>query len=1039
MPHFFIERPIFAWVVALFIVLTGILSIPRLPVAQYPAVAPPGIIISLSYPGASPDVMNTSVVSLIEREISGVDNLLYFESSSDTTGMASITVTFRPGTDIKLAQMDLQNQIKIVEPRLPQAVRQNGINVEAANSGFLMMVGLKSPTGEYQEADLSDYFARNLTDELRRVPGVGKVQLFGGEKALRIWLDPMKLHSYGLSVTDVLTAVSQQNVIVSPGRTGDEPAVTGQTVTYPITVRGQLTSVEAFRNITLKSAVSGARLTLADIARVESGLQSYTFGIRENGVPATAAAIQLSPGANAINTASGVRARLAELSGVLPEGMEFTVPFDTAPFVKLSIMKVVETFVEAMVLVFLVMLLFLHKIRCTLIPAIVAPVALLGTFTVMLLSGYSINILTMFGMVLAIGIIVDDAIVVVENVERLMEEKGLSPKEATRQAMHEITPAIIGITLVLTAVFIPMAFAGGSVGIIYRQFCISMAVSILLSAFLALTLTPALCATILKPHHHASRKGRAFSAWFNGRFHALTAFYASGLGFALKRTGRMMVLYAALCMALFLGLSSLPSSFLPDEDQGYFMSSIQLPSDATMQRTLKVVQKFEEEIASQPAIESNIMILGFGFSGSGQNSAMAFTTLKDWKHREGTSAQDEADHIQSRMESVSDAVTMSLLPPAISDMGTSSGFTYYYVQDRGGKGYQALKKAADDLVQRANKNPYLSDVYIDGLPEGSTLALNIDREKAEAMGVSFDEINQTLSVATGSNYVNDYINNGRVQQVIVQADAPFRMQPEQLLRLSVKNRQGEMLPVSTFVTLAWHVAPQQLNRYQGYSAIRITGSASSGESTGTAMAAMEELAKNLPSGFAGEWAGSSLQEKASASQLPGLIVLSMLVVFMVLAALYESWSVPFAVMLVVPLGLLGAVLAVIVAQMTNDVFFKVGLITLIGLSAKNAILIIEFARQLMRQGKNVIEATLIAAGQRLRPILMTSLAFTLGVVPLMLAKGASDSTQHAIGTGVFGGMISATLLAVFFVPVFFVVIVRFLETRNLEHKKTRND
>ena len=1038
MPHFFIERPIFAWVVALFIVLAGILSIPRLPVAQYPAVAPPGIIISLSYPGASPDVMNTSVVSLIEREISGVDNLLYFESSSDTTGMASITVTFRPGTDIKLAQMDLQNQIKIVEPRLPQAVRQNGINVEAANSGFLMMVGLKSPTGEYQEADLSDYFARNLTDELRRVPGVGKVQLFGGEKALRIWLDPMKLHSYGLSVTDVLTAVSQQNVIVSPGRTGDEPAVSGQTVTYPITVRGQLTSVEAFRNITLKSAVSGARLTLADIARVESGLQSYTFGIRENGVPATAAAIQLSPGANAINTASGVRARLAELSGVLPEGMEFTVPFDTAPFVKLSIMKVVETFVEAMVLVFLVMLLFLHKIRCTLIPAIVAPVALLGTFTVMLLSGYSINILTMFGMVLAIGIIVDDAIVVVENVERLMEEKGLSPKEATRQAMHEITPAIIGITLVLTAVFIPMAFAGGSVGIIYRQFCISMAVSILLSAFLALTLTPALCATILKPHHHASRKGRAFSAWFNGRFHALTVFYASGLGFALKRTGRMMLLYAALCMALFLGLSSLPSSFLPDEDQGYFMSSIQLPSDATMQRTLKVVQKFEEEIASQPAIESNIMILGFGFSGSGQNSAMAFTTLKDWKHREGTSAQDEADHIQSRMESVSDAVTMSLLPPAISDMGTSSGFTYY-VQDRGGKGYQALKKAADELVQRANKNPYLSDVYIDGLPEGSTLTLNIDREKAEAMGVSFDEINQTLSVATGSNYVNDYINNGRVQQVIIQADAPFRMQPEQLLRLSVKNRHGEMLPVSTFVTLTWHVAPQQLNRYQGYPAIRITGSASSGESTGTAMAAMEELAKNLPSGFAGEWAGSSLQEKASASQLPGLIVLSMLVVFMVLAALYESWSVPFAVMLVVPLGLLGAVLAVIVAQMTNDVFFKVGLITLIGLSAKNAILIIEFARQLMRQGKNVSEATLIASAQRLRPILMTSLAFTLGVIPLMLAKGASDSTQHAIGTGVFGGMISATLLAVFFVPVFFVVIVRFLETRNLEHKKTRND
>ena len=1028
MPHFFIARPIFAWVVALFIVLSGILSIPRLPVAQYPAVAPPGIIISVSYPGASPDVMNTSVVSLIEREISAVDNLLYFESSSDTTGMASITVTFKPGTDIKLAQMDLQNQIKIVEARLPQAVRQNGINVEAANSGFLMMVGLKSQSGAYEEADLSDYFARNVTDELRRVSGVGKVQLFGGEKALRIWLDPMKLHSYGLSVTEVLTALSQQNVIVSPGRTGDGPAVPGQGVTYPINVRGQLSTVEEFRNITIKSEVSGARLKLSDIARVESGLQSYAFGIRENGVPATAAAIQLSPGANAISTASGIRARLTELSAVLPEGMEFTVPFDTAPFVKLSIMKVVQTFAEAMVLVFLVMLLFLHKIRCTIIPAIVAPVALLGTFTVMLLSGYSINILTMFGMVLAIGIIVDDAIVVVENVERLMEEKGLSPSEATREAMHEITPAIIGITLVLTAVFIPMGFASGSVGIIYRQFCISMAVSILLSAFLALTLTPALCATLLKPHSDDQSKKRSFSTWFNARFNRLSAFYESGLGFVLKRSGRMMMLYAALCFALYAGLSSLPSSFLPDEDQGYFMSSIQLPADATMQRTLKVVQKFEDEIATQQAVESNIMILGFGFSGSGQNSAMAFTTLKDWKKRAGTTAQDQADSIQSTMENVPDAVTMSLLPPAISDMGTSSGFTYY-LQDRAGKGYQALKKAADGLVQHANQSHQLSDVYIDGLPEGTSLALDVDREKAEAMGVSFDEINQTISVATGSNYVNDYTNKGRVQQVIVQADAPHRMQPEQLLALSVKNRSGQMLPLATFVTLSWNVAPQQLSRYQGYPAIRITGSAAAGQSTGNAMKAMEALSQQLPSGFAGEWAGSSLQEKESASQLPGLIVLSVLVVFMVLAALYESWSVPFAVMLVVPLGLLGAVIAVTAVNMTNDVFFKVGLITLIGLSAKNAILIIEFARQLMSQGMGLPEATLIASKQRLRPILMTSLAFTLGVVPLMLASGASDSTQHAIGTGVFGGMISGTLLAIFFVPVFFVVITRFIKTR----------
>ncbi|MGP8850180.1 multidrug efflux RND transporter permease subunit [Enterobacter asburiae] len=1025
MPHFFIERPVFAWVVALFIVLAGLLSIPRLPVAQYPAVAPPGIIISVSYPGASPDIMNTSVVSLIEREISGVDNLLYFESSSDTTGSASITVTFKPGTDIKLAQMDLQNQIKIVEPRLPQAVRQNGINVEAANSGFLMMVGLKSATGQFEEADLSDYFARNVSDELRRVPGVGKVQLFGGEKALRIWLDPMKLHGYGLSVSDVLTAVGQQNALVSPGKTGDEPASAGQGVTYPITVKGQLSSVEAFRNITLKSDASGARLKLSDIARIESGLQSYAFGIRENGVPATAAAIQLSPGANAMSTASGVRARIDELSRVLPEGMAFTVPFDTAPFVKLSIMKVVQTFVEAMVLVFLVMLLFLHKIRCTLIPAIVAPVALLGTFTVMLLSGYSINILTMFGMVLAIGIIVDDAIVVVENVERLMEEKSLSPRDATRQAMQEITPAIIGITLVLTAVFIPMGFAEGSVGIIYRQFCISMAVSILLSAFLALTLTPALCATLLKPHKPGKRGGR-FAVGFNARFRSLTASYEAGLGAVLKRTGRMLLLYAALCAALFLGLSSLPSSFLPDEDQGYFMSSIQLPSDATMQRTLNVVKKFEEEIAARPDIESNIMILGFGFSGSGPNSAMAFTTLKDWKNRQGSTAQGEADHIQASMANVSDAVTMSLLPPAISDMGTSSGFTWY-VQDRAGLGYEALKRAADALVLQANQRPELGDVYIDGLPEGTSLALQVDREKAEAMGVSFDEINQTLSVTLGSNYVNDYTNNGRVKQVIIQADAPYRMQPEQILTLSVKNRMGQMVPVSTFATLSWNVAPQQLTRYQGYSAIRITGNAAPGESSGTAMKVMEDVSRSLPQGMAGEWAGSSLQERKSESQLPGLIVLSILVVFMVLAALYESWSIPFAVMLVVPLGLIGAVIGVSVAGMTNDVFFKVGLITLIGLSAKNAILIVEFARQLHRQGQPLLAATIHAAGQRLRPILMTSLAFTLGVVPLMLARGASDSTQHAIGTGVFGGMISGTLLAIFFVPVFFIVIARFID------------
>ncbi|MBP1129808.1 multidrug efflux pump [Serratia sp. PL17] len=1023
MSQFFIERPVFAWVIALFITLSGILAIPKLPVAQYPAVAPPTVTISVSYPGATPETMDTSVVSLLEREISGVDHLLYFESTSDTSGSASITVTFKPGTDIKLAQMDIQNQIKVVEPRLPQAVRQNGVSVEAANSGFLMMVGLKSPSRTYQEADLSDYFARNVSDELRRVPGVGKVQLFGAEKAMRIWLDPLKMYTFKLSVNEVITALSQQNVLVSPGRIGNEPAASDQRVTYPLIVKGQLATIEEFRNITIRADTNGARLKLADIARVESGLQSYAFAIRENGFPATAAAIQLAPGANAISTAAGIHARLAELSADLPQGMAFSVPFDTAPFVKLSIEKVIHTFIEAMVLVFLVMLLFLHKIRCTLIPAIVAPVALLGTFTIMLLCGFSINVLTMFGMVLAIGIIVDDAIVVVENVERLMEEKGLSPQEATREAMNEITPAIIGITLVLTAVFIPMGFASGSVGVIYRQFALSMAVSILFSAFLALTLTPALCASLLKPHTQLNGDKKGFSGWFNRNFNAVSAHYESGLRYVLKRTGRMLLFYTALCGLLLVALQNLPSSFLPDEDQGYFMSSIQLPSDATMERTLAAVKRFEDVISTRKAVESNVMILGFGFSGSGSNTAMAFTTLKDWQYRNGATAQGEADFVQTALGEASDAATLSLLPPAISDMGTSSGFTLY-IEDRARKGYPALKAAAEKLITHANKSSLLTDVHIDGLPEGVSVSLDVDREKAEAFGVSFDEINQALSAASGSYYVNDYTDDGRVQQVIVQADTAYRMQLTDLLKVSVKNKTGGMVPLSSFVTPSWVQAPQQLNRYQGYPAIRVTGSAASGKASGSAMAEMDRLASVLPTGFRAEWAGSSLQERESASQLPALILLSVLVVFMVLAALYESWSIPFAVILVVPLGLAGSVLAVMVANMSNDVFFRVGMITIIGLSTKNAILIIEFARQLRLQGMDIVAATLQAARQRLRPIMMTSLAFTLGVVPLMLASGASDSTQHAIGTGVFGGMISGTLLAIFFVPVFFVIVLR---------------
>lgn len=1025
MPQFFIERPIFAWVVALFIVLSGLIAIPQLPVAQYPSVAPPALTLSASYPGATPETMNASVISLLEREISSVDNLLYFESATDSSGNASITVTFQPGTNIQLAQAEVQNQLKVVEPRLPQAVRQNGVQVEAANSAFLMIVGLKSPSGRYSAEDLSDYFARNVSEELRRVSGVGKVQLFGAEKAMRIWVDPMKLYSYRLSFNDISTAILQQNALIAPGRVGDEPAISGQRVTYPLTVHGQLSSVEAFRNIMLRENTDGSRVRLNDVARVEQGLQSYAFAIQENGKPATAAAIQLATGANAVSTAKGVRTRLTTLSSILPEGMEFSVSFDTAPFVKLSIEKVIQTFFEAMLLVFLVMLLFLQNLRYTFIPAIVAPVALLGTFTVMLLSGFSINVLTMFGMVLAIGIIVDDAIVVVENVERLMAEKGLSPREATQKAMLEITPAIIGITLVLTAVFIPIGFASGSVGIIYRQFVLSMAVSILLSAFLAMTLTPALCASLLKPVDKHSTMKPGFAGWFNRHFSQLSIRYESGLRYVLKRTGRIMVLYILLCGFLFAALGALPSSFIPDEDQGYFMTSVQLPADATQERTREVMRRYESLVAAREGIQSNLTIFGFGFSGSGPNTALAFTTLKGWNERKGTDAAREANYAQAAMSVEPAASVMSIMPPAMSDMGTSSGFTFY-LEDRAGLGYAALISAQKTLLGLAAKSQVVTDVYPDGLPEGVRATLDIDREKAQAMGVSFEEVNQTLSSAFGSNYVNDYTDKGRVQQVIVQADAPYRMYTDNVLKLYVKNSKDEMVPLASFVKINWSLSAQQLNRYQGFPAVRITGIASPGYSSGAAMAEVERLGATLPAGFMIEWTGTSLQERSSASQMPALMALSVLVVFMVLAALYESWAIPLSVMLVVPLGLAGAVAAVYIAGMPNDIFFRVGMITLIGLSTKNAILIVEFARQLYAEGMDIYEATLQAARQRLRPIIMTSLAFTLGVVPLMLASGASAQTQHAIGTGVFGGMISGTLLAIFFVPVFYVVVMRSL-------------
>ena len=1022
--QFFIKRPIFAWVIAIFIILFGVLSIPKLPISRFPSVAPPSISIYATYPGATPETLNDSVVTLIERELSGVKNLLYYSATSDATGQATITATFKPGTDPELAQVDVQNKIKSVEPRLPQSVRQQGLMVEAASSGFLMMVGISSTNDQFKEIDLSDYLVRNVVEELKRVEGVGRIQSFGSEKAMRIWIDPNKLVSYQLSIKDVTSAIQAQNAPISPGSVGSLPAVKGQMITLPLTAEGQLATVEEFKNITLKANQGGAQVKLQDVARVELGAQNYSFSILENGKSATALAIQMSPGGNAVKTSEAVKAKVDELSKVLPKGMQYSIPYDTAPFVKISIEKVIMTLLEAMVLVFIVMYLFLHNIRYTLIPSIVAPIALLGTFAVMLISGFSINVLTMFGMVLAIGIIVDDAIVVIENVERIMATEGLSPVEATSKAMKEITSPIIGITLVLIAVFLPMAFASGSVGIIYRQFTVTMAVSIAFSAFLALTLTPALCATLLKPIA-ADHQKKGFFAWFDHFFDRVNKKYETILVKLLKHVFTVMIVFVALTGFLLFAFKSIPTAFLPEEDQGSFITSFQLPADASQERTLAIVKSFENLLKSRESIKENVSVLGFGFSGSGNNTAIAFTNLKDFKERD-TSAADEVNAVNAAMSESTEGTIMSVLPPAIEEMGTSSGFTLR-LQDKGNLGMQALIDAQNQLVGMSYKSKKLAYVYPEGLPPGNSVDLKIDRNKAEALGVNFADVTDTISSSMGSMYVNDFPNQGRMQQVIVQVDANSRMKVPDILNLNVINSNGALVKLSEIVTPVWQQSPQQYNRYNGRPSLSIAGAGTEGVSSGEVMKEMEQLIEQLPEGIGYEWTGQSLQEKQSEAQTTFLLALSMLVVFLVLAALYESWSIPLSVMLVVPLGVIGAVIAVWIRGIPNDIFFKVGLITIIGLSAKNAILIVEFAKMLKEEGMTLIEATVAAAKLRLRPILMTSLAFTAGVIPLVIASGASSETQHAIGTGVFGGMVSATILAIFFVPVFFVFVLGAVE------------
>lgn len=1033
MPSFFIDRPIFAWVVAIFIMIAGIIAIPLLPVSQYPDVAPPQISINTSYPGASSQDTYQSVTRLIENELNGVEGLLYFESTSSASGSVEISATFAPGTDPGQAAVDIQNRVRRVEPRLPDSVKRQGVQVDEAGSGFLMIVALTSTDGSMDAIGLGDYLSRNVLNEVQRVPGVGRAQLFATERSMRIWLDPDKMLGLNLTAADVTNAIQAQNAQIASGSIGAQPNPITQQISAPVVVKGQLSSAEEFGAIVLRANPDGSSVRLRDVARVEIGGESYAFSTRLNGKPSAAIAVQLSPSGNAMSTSAAIKARMDELSKFFPQGLEYSVPYDTSPFVAVSIEKVLSTLVEAVALVFIVMFLFLQNIRYTIIPTLVVPVALLGTCAVMLAMGFSINVLTMFGMVLAIGILVDDAIIVVENVERIMSEEGLTPKDATRKAMKQITGAVIGITLVLASVFIPMAFFPGAVGVIYRQFSLTMVVSILFSALLALSLTPALCASFLKQvpkgHHHAKR---GFFGWFNRSFDKTSHGYSGIVKRLVHRTGRYMIVYVAVLAGLGWLFMKLPSSFLPDEDQGFVIVMMQLPSEATGNRTTEVVEQAEKIFGQEPAVERIIAINGFSFFGTGQNAALAFVTLKDWKERDANNAaQSIAMRATMAMSQIKDAISFALSPPAIQGLGTTGGFSFR-LQDRGGLGEAALSQARDQLLGLAAESKIVTGVRFEGMPDAAQVSVTIDREKANTFGVTFADINSTISTNLGSSYVNDFPNAGRMQRVTVQADEGQRMQTADLLNLNVRNANGGMVPLSAFATVEWVKASTQTIGYNGYPSVRISGEAAHGYSSGDAIAEMQRLAGELPAGFGYEWTGQSLQEIQSGTQAPLLIALSCLLVFLCLAALYESWSIPVAVIMVVPLGVIGSVLAVTMRDMPNDVYFKVGLIAIIGLSAKNAILIIEFAKELREQGKSLIDATLEAAHLRFRPILMTSLAFTLGVLPLAIATGASSGSQRAIGTGVMGGMISATVLAIFFVPVFFVFVTKLFGRRKAE-------
>ncbi len=1024
MAKFFIDRPIFAWVIALFIIVMGSVAITQLPIAQYPPVAPPSIVISASYPGASASTLEDSVISVIEQEMNGSPGLIYVESIAQANGTGQITLSFQPGTNPDLAQVDVQNRLARATPRLPQAVTQQGVRVDKSRSNFLLFAILSSDDPAWNPVALGDFASRSVLPELQRLPGVGQAQLFGTERAMRIWIDPAKLLGFNLSSADVTAAIRAQNAQVSAGEIGSLPNVAGQGIAATVVVNGQLTNIEQFGNVVLRANADGSNVRLKDVARIELGAQAYATSARLNGKPSTGIGVQLSPSGNALATAQAVRTKMHELEKFFPKGMTWSIPFDSSRFIEISIKQVAITLLEAVALVFMVMFLFLQNWRYTIIPTLVVPVALLGTFATLLAMGFSINVLTMFAMVLVIGIVVDDAIVVVENVERIMSEEGLSPLDATRKAMGQISGAIIGVTVVLISVFVPLAFFSGSVGNIYRQFAAVMGVSIAFSAFLALSLTPALCATLLKPvdagHQHAKT---GFFGWFNRGFARTAKSYESGVARLLPRAARYLVIYLALVAAAAVVYMRLPTSFLPNEDQGTMLVNVQLPPGATQERTQVVMQQVEGYMLKQPEVQSMVSVLGFSFSGQGQNAALAFVTLKDWAERSGagSSAQALAGRAFGGLSGIRDAFIFPLSPPPIPELESSSGFSLR-LQDRAGLGRDALVAARGQLLGMAAQSKILTQVRPEGLEDAPQLQLDIDRDKASALGVGFDAINSAIATALGSTYVNDFPNAGRLQRVMVQADAPARMQPDDLLKLNVLNSKGQAVPLSSFASTRWITGAMQTVRYNGYPAMRISGSAAPGYSTGAALAEMEKMAAQLPQGFGFEWTGQSREEKLAGSQAMILYGFAILSVFLCLAALYESWTIPLSVVLVVPLGVLGVIMATLLRGYANDVYFQVGLITIIGLSAKNAILIIEFAKDLQAQGKSVIAAALEAAHLRFRPIVMTSLAFTLGVLPLAIATGAGSASQRAIGTGVIGGILTGTTLAVLFVPIFFVVV-----------------